>query len=123
MSTTGQNIKNLINQWIRNYAVTAFHDMRLNTILNLIVQWIDGIFSGSVTIASVVPVTSADFTDATNCPLTALNGQELEIFWNEGQRFIYKDTEWSALVGGGFEILMDGFDSTDTTYHFYIYPR
>ena len=119
MSTTAQNIINQINKYCRNYATEFFHDMNGNRILLQLVQWIDGISGGTFQAASMVPVTRADFTHATKCPLIALNGKNLNIYWNEGNKWIEKDAgEWTDLVGGGFQITIDGFNSGDANYHF-----
>lgn len=121
MSTTGQNLINQINAKIRNYAVEAFHNMALNSILLQIIAWIDGQSGGITATSQVLQITSADFTNATDCPLVALNGANLVIFFNEGQKYLIKTTDWIDLVGGGFRVTIPLFDSTADTYHFFIY--
>ena len=124
MSVTRDNLRALINQFVRNYAVTAFLDMKLNMILNMMIDWIDsgGTTGPIVVVPGLYPITSADFINATDCPITALNGYNLQIYWNESNRFLIKaDGEWTDLAGGGFRVLISGFDSTTATFHFYIY--
>jgi hypothetical protein len=125
MSVTGQNLTNQINAVVRNYAPDAFHNMGMNNILLLFVQWIDSIAgSGSGTAApSVVPVTAANFTTATDCPQPLLNGDSLVIFWNDVGKFLTKGTDWIDFVGGGFTIIIPGFDATgvNSNCQFYIY--
>lgn len=124
MSLTGDNIDAQIDQWIRNYAVTAFHDMRLNAILHMMVDWIDsGGTTGSITgYPNLTAVTSADFTNATDCPMPTLGGATIQVYWNEGNRFLEKDaSEWTDLVMGGFSVTLAGFDSTAANYHFKVF--
>lgn len=121
MSANAENIKILVNQIVRNYSVQAFHNMGLNRILLMIVDLADaasgGIGNGSV----IVPVTSADFTNATDCPLTTLAGKRIAVFFNENNKFIEKDaSEWTDLAGGGFKVTISGFDSTTANFHFYV---
>lgn len=61
-----------------------------------------------------VSVTSADFTTATDCPIPALALNTFSLFWASGlANYIYEDiNQWEYLVGGGFRILIPGFDST-----------
>ncbi len=123
MSANAENIKIQINQWVRNYAVSAFHNMRLNAILLQMVDLCDAAGSGTGGSGSVVAeLTSANFINATDCPLTSLASKSLAIFMNEDQRFLIKaDGEWSDLAGGGFRINIPGFDSTTANYHFYAF--
>lgn len=123
-SPAAQNIDAQINKWIRNYAVDGFKDMRLNAILLQIVALADAAGGGSspiTTQAQTVPITSADFTNATDCPKAILNGLQYSLFWNEGQRYLLQSAgEWSYLSGGGFRVLMTGFDSTAANDHFFL---
>jgi hypothetical protein len=123
MSANAENIKNQINTWVRNYAVPAFHNMRLNAILLQMVDLCDAAGSGIGGTGSViVELTSANFVNDTDCPLTSLAGQNLAIFWNELQRFLVKaDGEWSDLPGGGFKVNMAGFEASSNNYHLYAY--
>jgi len=125
MSANAENIKTLINSYVRNYAVSAFQSMRLNRILLLLTDLADAAGGGVGNGAVVVRVTSSDFSNATDCPLTTLAGQNIAIFYNENQRFIEKDAvggpEWSDLAGGGFRVLIPGFDKSAANFHFYVY--
>lgn len=105
-------IQNDINAYIRNYAVSAFHDMRLNSILLRICQQLDGISGGVVTNPPAIQVTQVNFTSATDCPIPSLNGHSLAIFWNDANRFLIPGTDFTPYVGGGFTILIPGFDAT-----------
>lgn len=125
MSANAENIKTLVNAFVRNYAVEAFQSMRLNRILLLLTDLADaaggGVGNGSV----IVPVTSASFSTATDCPLTTLAGQQIAVFFNEDQRFLLKDAdggpEWSDLAGGGFRVLLPGFNKSSANFHFFVY--
>lgn len=63
---------------------------------------------------------SADFINATDCPALALNGLGLAIFFNENQIFLNAGIDFSYLPGGGFKILISGFDATSNNYTFYV---
>jgi hypothetical protein len=65
--------------------------------------------------------TSSNFTTATNCPIPAYNGMQLAVFWNDANRYLVQGIEWNPLSGGGFTILLPGFDATTTNYSFYIF--
>lgn len=123
MSAQGDLVDQLIDQYVRNYARDAFHDLRLNRILHLLRGLADSSGGGVAGPGSnLVPVTSADFSNATDCPIPALNGATIEIFFNENNKFIEKDLgEWTDLVGGGFRILISGFNKADANYHFKVY--
>lgn len=121
MSPTAQLITDLINQNIRTYVPDYALNLNLNRVLLLIVQFID---SGGAVVASsnVLPITSANFADATNCPIPSFANQNIAIYWEEGGRFIEQDkSEWTPLAGGGFTITIDQFDSTTENYHFYVF--
>jgi len=122
MSANAENIKVLINRWVRNYAVSAFHDLRLNAILLLLVDLADAAGGGGGNGSSVVELRSANFSNATDCPLTTLAGSNLAIFWNDVPRFLDKDAgEWSDLPGGGFKINISGFNATTSNYLIYAF--
>lgn len=123
MSPFAQNIVNQINQFIRTYPLDWGTNLNLNRILQLLVMLADGnSASGAGTQGSIYPVTSANFTTATDCPLTALSGTTFELYWVEGGKFLQLDLgEWQTLVGGGFRILVPGFNSTAQVYHFKIF--
>ena len=123
MSSIGQNIKSQINQWVRNYAVEAFQNMRLNSILLQLVDWIDGAGgggSGGGGATLVVALTSANFVNVTDCPITSMAGGNIAVFFNEGNRYLNKDQgEWTDLPGGGFRVLIPNFNAASANYHFY----
>lgn len=122
MSANAENIKVQINAYVRNYAVNAFHNMRMNAILLQIVDLADAAGGGTGNGSAVVELSSADFINATDCPLTSLAGKSITVYMNEIQRFLIKTNgEWSDLPGGGFKVLVAGFDSTSNNYHFYVY--
>lgn len=128
MSANAENIKTLINQKVRNYAVDAFHNMSMNQILLMITDLADSYGGGGGNGSVVVKLTSANFvipsggTAATDCPLTTLAGKSIAVFWNENQRYIEKDAgEWTDLPGGGFRVLIPEFDASTANFHFYAY--
>lgn len=122
MSANAENIKVQINKWVRNYAVAAFHDLRLNAILLLLTDLADAASGGGGNGSTVVELRSANFVNATDCPLTTLAGQSIAVFLSDINRFLYKDEgEWADLPGGGFSISLPGFDSTTVNYHVYVY--
>lgn len=69
---------------------------------------------------STFKFTSADFVNATDCPAPALNGLGLAIFFNENQIFLNAGIGFSYLPGGGFRILIPGFDAMSNNYTFYV---
>jgi hypothetical protein len=123
VSANAENIKTQINQFIRNYAVEAFHNMRLNAILLQMVDLCDVTSGGNGGTQSILAqVTSANFINATDCPLTTFAGKNIAVFFNENNKFIEKDaSEWDDLPGGGFKVLIPGFDSSAANFHFYVY--
>lgn len=122
MSANAENIKSLINQVVRNYAVTAFQNMGLNRILLMLTDLADSYGGGAGNGSILVQITSANFINATDCPLTTLAGKNIAVFWNENSAFLEKDKgEWADLAGGGFRILVPDFDSTKANFHFYAY--
>ena len=71
-----------------------------------------------------ISITSADFSDATNCPIAAAQYNTLSIFFSEYGRFIYEDAgEWTPLAGGGFTVTIAGFDSTVGNFHFEVFLK
>lgn len=71
-----------------------------------------------------VSITSADFDSATECPLSSLAAFTLSIYWSDLANFIYESAgQWAALPGGGFEILIPGFDATLQDYHFEVFLK
>lgn len=72
---------------------------------------------------SLRPITSTNFSTDVDCPLPALNGDSLQIFWNDLGRFLVEGAEWSPLAGGGFSVLVPGFDATSTGYSLSVYAN
>lgn len=55
----------------------------------------------------------SDFANATDYQNSYLQNFKFSIFVSEMNRYIYQDmSEWSYLPGGGFKMLIPGFDST-----------
>lgn len=121
-----QNLINQINQYVRNYPVESFQNLRLNSIL---LQMCDILGGGAIPPGAgggfLVPVTSANFINATDCPQTALAANVIAVYYQEAQRFLLKDAtdgpEWADLAGGGFRVLLPEWNSADATYHFFIF--
>jgi hypothetical protein len=78
--------------------------------------------TGSIT-PGPMAVTSLDFSTSTQCPIPSLNGMALSIFWNDLNRYLIPGTEWSPLAGGGFTVLIPGFDASTTNYSFYLFNQ
>lgn len=122
MSANAENIKVLVNKYIRNYPADAFLNQRLNSILLQIVDLADTAGGGGGDGSVIIPLTSADFTTATDCALTSLAGKGIAVYFNENSKFLEQDAgEWADLVGGGFRVLIPGFNSTTANYHFYVF--
>jgi hypothetical protein len=75
-------------------------------------------------------INSSDFeADGVTYIDTNLVNNKLSIFWNDINRFIYSadeepsQIEFEYLVGGGFRILIPGFDANTNSYHFFISLR
>jgi len=97
-----------------------------DTLNSLIVKLVNYINSQIAFPPAVIPVVSGDFTNATTYNNPALSGVQFEIFLNDLNRFIYNEVgnqEWNYVVGGGFQILIPGFDSTTVDYHLYVFPK
>lgn len=59
-------------------------------------------------------ITEANFTSARECPLPQFAAFDLEIFWCDLPNFIFESADqWQPIPGGGFEILLPGFDSSN----------
>lgn len=122
MSANAENIKTLINQIVRNYAVQSFQNMGMNRILLMLTDLADAYGGGGGNGSVIVQLTSANFINATDCPLTTLAGKNIAVFWNENSAFLEKDkSEWADLAGGGFRVLVPDFNSSTANYHFYAY--
>lgn len=68
----------------------------------------------------LIPITGADFVDATNYHNPLIVGKTLAIFWNDINRYLFSN-EFSA-TNAGINILVPGFDATaNPTYELFIY--
>lgn len=83
----------------------------------------DGGGSGGGSGFSVRMIASSNFSTSVNCPLPALNNDSLQVFWNDLGRFLIEGTEWQNLSGGGFQILVPGFDATSNSYALTVYAN
>lgn len=120
MSLQGQNIINQINLYIRNYPLEGFQDMRLNAILLQLVTLADA-GGGGGSSAGCLKVTQANFSNATDCNLTALVGETLAVFMNDIPKFLDIGIDMHMLPGGGFGIDIPGFNATTNNYTFYVF--
>lgn len=75
-------------------------------------------------------ITSSDFEpDGITYINTDLVNNTFLLFWNDLPRFIYNateaplQTEWQYQVGGGFQILIQGFDANTNDYHLYLFLK
>jgi|GEM_PF-1928319 len=75
----------------------------------------------SIGIASPLRITSTDFASATAWNDSRIvSTWNLQVFWNDTQRFLDPATEWTR-TSTGITIDIPGFDSTTSTYTFYIF--
>jgi hypothetical protein len=119
VSTNGDDIRADIYAYVKNYAVEAFKDLRLQGILLRMLALFDNGGTGGSSTGNVVELTSADFTTTIDCPIPYLDGVPFVLYWNEGTRFLEKDAnEWADYPGGGFTVTLTGFDATVQTFHF-----
>lgn len=82
-----------------------------------------GVGTGSGTSFSMRMVKSTNFSTTVNCPLPALINDSLQIFWNDAGRYLDEGTEWQNLSGGGFKILVPGFDAAANSYLLTVYAN
>jgi hypothetical protein len=117
-----QDTENQINQYCTQYAVDFFSNQRGRTILLNMLGFISALL-GQANISATLPefVASTQFTNATDCPLTAFNGVQIQIYWQDTNRFLIEGTDWTPLSGGGFTILISGFNSASATYTFVVF--
>jgi hypothetical protein len=122
MSSAANNINAQIDEYVRNQGLTAFQNLNLNRILHLIVALADANSGTSQGSSNIMPITSANFINATQCPIPAMDGIPIRIYWDEGAKFLETDNaDWQVYPGGGFTVLIPGFDSTKGNYHFYVF--
>jgi hypothetical protein len=72
---------------------------------------------------SMHALSSSNFTSSTSCPIPALNNDSLQIFWNDVGRFLQEGTEWQNYSGGGFSILIPGFNASTSSYSLTLYAN
>jgi len=121
-NVTQSNIDALIDEFCRNYPQEFFHNMSGNRILKMITAWIaSGGTTGPVINPGMTLVTSANFSTTVDCPIPLLAGQSLAILWVDPPKPLIKGTDWVDLAGGGFTMTVPGFDSTASTYTFWVY--
>lgn len=98
-----------------------------DTLNTLTVKIINYINSQIAFPPSIIPITSDDFeSDGVTVSRSDLSGVQFEIFLNDLNRFVYNEVgnqEWDYVVGGGFKILLPGFDATTSDYHLYVFPK
>jgi hypothetical protein len=69
-------------------------------------------------------ITSANFTSATECPLPDLEFSKFSLYYSDLANFIYEDiNQWMYLTGGGFEVLIPGFDANANNVHFELFIK
>lgn len=119
MSIAAQNIINQINLYVRQDPVRSYQNMRLNSILLQMVDFFDTGGGGTGATAGVLKITSANFINATDCPLIALDGDNLNVRM-KGIGDLDDVTDFHILPGGGFGIDIPGFDATANSYTFYV---
>lgn len=130
MSIFADNINAQIDLYIGNVGLNAFQNLNLNRILHLLTALADANSGGSSSSATIIPMVSASFivptggTAATDCPIPTLQGESLRIYYGEGGKFLEQDNgEWTPLAGGGFRVLVQGFDASKGNYHFYVFKE
>ncbi len=120
--STASDLINDINNWVTNDAAKSYKNKRLNNILLRIVGFIS---SGGTTGPAIQPnltlVTSADFTTTTDCPIPALIGLNITVLWVDPPKPLVLGTDFSVLAGGGFRVLIPGFDATAATFTFWVF--
>lgn len=127
MSPAAQSIANDINTFIRNVPLSAFADLNMNRILLNMLQLADvtggGGGGGSLYSGLCIPIASSNFTGATNCNMSFLAGQPVQVYWEEGKHWLDKVAgEVVDLPGGGFQVGIPDFNSANDNYHFYVFP-
>lgn len=70
--------------------------------------------------AYLIPITGAEFTDATHYDDGRIIGKQLVIFWNDVNRYLLSSE--FAMTATGINILVAGFDATaNPSYELFIY--
>lgn len=70
-----------------------------------------------------IRITSADFANSTDWLEPDVDGETFFLIGNWISRVLYPDTEWEYISGGGFRILIPGFDATADNYEIYLVKR
>lgn len=112
--------KNATNRAAEYYDSCGHHDYIWDPSLR---AWQLSGSGGSGNGFSMRTAVSSNFSTAVNCPLPSLNNDSLQIFWNDLGRFLVEGTEWQNLSGGGFRILVPGFDATANSYTLTVYAN
>lgn len=122
---TAADIDTLIDQYIRQDPVKAFHNLNLNTVLHLLNRAAQGVAADPTAGGTMQEVDSSDFTAATYCPLApAFIGQNIAVFYNEIGRYLLKGklsgdpNEVDIDPAGGFTVNLPGFDASQGNHHF-----
>lgn len=72
---------------------------------------------------SLVSITSIDFESDGITYLNSDLGNNVSVFWNDINRFIYEADAEFQYVSGGIEILLAGFDANQVNYHLEIFIK
>jgi hypothetical protein len=67
-----------------------------------------------------IHVTQDDFTGATDYENAALDGINFRVYANWIPRYLDAGIDYDVLPGGGFRMLISGFDATTNDYEFYV---
>lgn len=98
-----------------------------DTLNTLVIKLINYINSSVKFPPSIVPIKSSNFSvDGVTCNLPSMVGVNFEVFLNDINRFIYNEVgnqEWDYVAGGGFKILIPGFNANLSSYHLYLFPK
>lgn len=108
-------IRSFNNTYVGNYAVSAFHEMRMNRLINMILDYLSSGGGGGTVTGVTYEVTGANFTSTVDCPIPALDGISICVFWNDASRYLVNGVDFTDLVGGGFTVLVGGIPGFDAT--------
>lgn len=118
LNTTGQLVASRYGQGL--FTGTPAYNLQVDSSGNVI----EGSATGG---GGIIPIISTDFDpDGVTVTDSSLNGKTYEIFLNDLNRFIYNEVgnqEWDYVVGGGFVIMIPGFDATTNDYHLYVFLK
>lgn len=119
-SSNATSLIQQVNQYIRGYVPDYADDLNLNRILLQMVALADA-GGGNTISATKKRVTSSDFSTNTECPISAFKGFTLAVWWVQGQKYLESSAgEFGYLAGGGFQVLLPGFNKNDDNYIFYV---